>query len=110
MTDRDLDVSVFAEEALHNLEVSQASMLNESQYEPVIVEGEEDVQNAAYPTDDDTSPIPSDVEMFDDGELDDLPDDNDDDFDADGASEGNQGSQYTSSGTLKRHRKKTRNP
>lgn len=97
VTDRDLDVSVFAEDALHNMEVSQASMIDESQYDPVILE--EVLQNSAYPTDDDTSPIPSDVEII---ELDELPDD--EDFGIPETTQSNQpsGSHYTATGTLSR--------
>ncbi|OWA53271.1 hypothetical protein BV898_17705 [Hypsibius exemplaris] len=104
-TDRELmDVSVFGEEAFANLETSAVSLLNESNF-GFALEQQAGGQLSSRTTDDDISPIPSDVEVID---ADDIP------TDFPSVSSINSGrimsdaGSYTASGTLRRHRKSSK--
>jgi len=99
VTDRELDISIFGEDALVNMEMSAMSLLNESQLGLML----ESSQLSARTTDEEVSPIPSDIDILSDS--DDIPMD----FPAvssikSGHLLSDTGS-YTSSGTLRRHRK-----
>ncbi|XP_055329175.1 uncharacterized protein LOC129581908 [Paramacrobiotus metropolitanus] len=92
-SEADMDISVFDVSALNNLDGScSVSLMRESQFLPVMAES----MSSSKATDDDTSPIPSDVEVVD---ADDIPED----FPASIAS-GRLVGDFTSGGTLRRHR------
>jgi hypothetical protein len=68
ITDHEMDISVFDESALRSMDTSGMSLLHESHLVPVM----EQSMASSKATDDDTSPIPSDVEVID---ADDIPED-----------------------------------